>query len=278
MCDITHSHDFPLSHSDKHPLPVSSIFPSKPTVTTTTNLSAKDPMYSSLPFMGETHHENSSPCSLNDLCDEVVHHVPIQDSSHLHLPIMGELHCKYCHVSPYDKDTGNKELPCDHFWERTYRTHNPGIPQTQDALQSLPESSHILEPKDSDSEDSHSICPDDSVNATEFQDSLHEFTQSPSIEDKVLQIGDYDPCKMSSHDDDFVPNLSDLFDDNLSSLTDQFQDVIELGQCKIFDSPLAKDFVLTLGKCNIFENPPSDDCCTNLLGECNIFTEDPPWS
>ena len=57
-------------------------FPSKPRVTTTTNLLAKDPMYSSLPFMGETHHENSSPCSLNDLCDEEVHHVPIQDSSH----------------------------------------------------------------------------------------------------------------------------------------------------------------------------------------------------
>ena len=102
MCDITHSHDLPLSHSDKHPVPVCSIFPSKPTVTTTTNLSAKDPMYSSLPFMGETH-ENSSPCSLNDLCDEVVHHVPLQDSSHLFLPFQGELHCKYCHVSPYDR-------------------------------------------------------------------------------------------------------------------------------------------------------------------------------
>ena len=29
-CDITHSHDLPLSHSDKHPLPVCSILPSKP--------------------------------------------------------------------------------------------------------------------------------------------------------------------------------------------------------------------------------------------------------
>ena len=105
MCDITHSCDLPLSHSDKHPLPVCSIFPSKPTLTSTTNLSAKNPMYPSLPFMGETHHENSSPCSLNDLCDEEVHHVPIQDSSHFHLSIMGELHCKYCHVSPYDKDS-----------------------------------------------------------------------------------------------------------------------------------------------------------------------------
>ena len=85
--DITHSHDLLVSHSDKHPLPVCSIFPSKPTVTTTTNLSAEDPMYSSLPFMGETHHENPYPCSLNDLYDEV-HHVPIQDSSHLHLSIM----------------------------------------------------------------------------------------------------------------------------------------------------------------------------------------------
>ena len=79
MCDITHSHDLPLSHSDKHPLPVCSIFPSKPAVTTTINLLAKDPMYSSLPFMGETHHQNPSPCSLNDLCDKEVH-VPIQDS------------------------------------------------------------------------------------------------------------------------------------------------------------------------------------------------------
>ena len=73
------------------------------------------------------------------------------------------------------------------------------------------------------------------------------------------------------------PNLSDLFDHNSSSPTDWFQDVIELGQCKIFDSPLAKDFVLTLGECNIFDDPPSDDSCTDpLLGECNIFTEEPP--
>ena len=204
MCDITHSHDLPLSHSDKHPLPVCSIFPSKPTVTTTTNLLAKDPMYSSLPFMGETHHENSSPCSLNDLCDEVVHHIPIQDSSHLHLPIMGELHCKYCHVSPYDNDSMvDKELPCDHFWERTCTTHNPGIPQIKNTLQSLPQTSHILEPKDGGSEDSQYLHPDNSVNDTEFQDSLHEFIQSPSIEDNVLRMGDCDPFdEMSSHDDD----------------------------------------------------------------------------
>ena len=76
-----------------------------------------------------------------------------------------------------------------------------------------------------------------------------------------------------------VPNLSEcnLFDDNSSSPTERFQDVIELGQCKIFDSPLAKDFLLTLGECNIFDNPPSDDSCTYLLlGECNIFTKEPP--
>ena len=273
--DITHSHDLPVSHSDKHPLPVCSIFPSKPTVTTTTNLSTKDPMYSSLPFMGETHHENPSPCSLNDLCDEEVHHVPIQDSSHLHLSIMGELHCKYCHVSPYDKDSMvNKDPPCDHFWERTHRT---GKPQTKGALQSPPQTSHILEPKDGDYEDSQSLHPDDSVNDTEFQDSLHEFIQSPSIEDNVLRIGDCDPCEMSSHDDDSVPNLSDLFDDNLSSPTDQFQDVIELGQCNIFDLSLAKDFVLTLSECNIFDDLPSDDNCIDLLlAECNIFTEEAP--
>ena len=205
-------------------------------------------MYSSLPFMGETHHENSSPCSINDLCDEEVHHVPIQDSSHLHLPIMGELHCTYCHVSPYDKDSMvNKDPPCDHFWERTHRT---GIPQTKGALQPPPQTSHILEPKDGDHEDYQSLCPDGSVNNT-----LHELIQSPSIEDNVLRIGDCDPCEMLSHDDT-VPNLSDLFDHNSSSPTVWFQDVIELGQYKVFDSPLAKDFVLTLGECNIFDDPP----------------------
>ena len=80
----------------------------------------------------------------------------------------------------------------------------------------------------------------------------------PSIEDNVLRIGDCDPFEMSSHDDDSVPNLSEcnLFDDNSSSPTDRFQDVIELSQCKIFDSPLAKDFVLTLGECNIFDGSP----------------------
>ena len=275
MCDITHSHDLPLSHSDKHPLPVCSIFPSKPTVTTTTNLSAKDPMDSSLPFMGETHHENSSSCSLNDLCDEEVHHVPIQDSSHLHLPIMGELHCKYCHVSPYDKDNMvNKDPPYDHFWERTHRT---GIPQTKGALQPPPQTSHILEPKDGDHDNSQSLCPNDSVNNTEFQDSLHEFTPSPSIEDSVLRIGDCDPFEMSLHDDDSVLNHSDLFDDNLSSPNDWFSDIIELGQCEISDSPLAKHFVLTLGEYNIFDDSSLDDNCIDLLlAECNIFTEEAP--
>ena len=137
-------------------------------VTTTTNLSAKDPMYSSLTFMGETHHQkNPSPCSLNDLCDEEVHHGPIQDSSHLYLSIMGELCCKYCHVSPYDKESMvNKDPPCDHFWERTHRT---GKPQTKGALQSPPQTSHILEPKDGDYEDSQSLCPDGSVNNTDFR-------------------------------------------------------------------------------------------------------------
>ena len=275
--DITHSHDLPVSHSDKCPLPVCSIFPSKPTVTTTSNLSTKDPMYSSLPFMGETHHENPSPCSLNDLCDEEVHHVPIQNSSHLHLSIMGELCCKYCHVSPYDKDSMvNKDPSCDHFWERTHRTR---IPQTKGALQPPPQTSHILEPKDGDYEDSQSLCPDGSVNNTEFQDSLHEFTPSPSIEDNVLIIGDCDPFEMSSHDDDSVPNLSNPFDDNLLSPNDWFSDVIELGQCKISDSPLAKDFVLTLGECNIFDDSSSDDNCIDLLlAECNIFMRGGPWS
>ena len=180
------------------------IFPSMPTVTTTTNLSAKDPMYSPLPFMGETHHENSSPCSLNDLCDgREVHNVPIQDSSHLHLPIMGELHCKYCHVSPCDKDgMVNKDPPFDHFWERIHRT---GIPQTKGALQPPPQTSHSLEPKDGDHEDYQSLCLDGSVNNTEFWDSLHELTQSPSIEDNVLRIGDCDPCEMLSHDNDTAP-------------------------------------------------------------------------
>ena len=81
-------------------------------------------------------------------------------------------------------------------------------------------------------------------------------SQSPSIEGNVLRIDDCDPFEMSSYDDDPVPNL---------------------GQCKIFDSPLAKDFVLILGECNIFDDPPSDDRCTDLfLSECNIFTEEPP--
>ena len=118
-----------------------------------------------------------------------------------------------------------------------------------------------------------------SLNSTEFQDSLHEFIQSPSIEDNVLRIGDCDPFdEMSSHDNDSGPNLSEcnLFDDHSSSPTERFQDVIELGQCKIFDSTLAKDFVLTLGECNIFDGSPSDDSCTGLLlGECKIFTEEP---
>ena len=141
-CDITHSHDIPLGHNDTHVIPFDSLHPSKPTVTANVN-------------------------------------VPIQYSLQLYLPSMGELHCKYCHVSPYDKDSmGNTELPCDHFWERTHRTHNPGIPQTQDALQPLPQSSHILEPKDTASKDFQSLCPHDSVNDTEFEDSLHEFTVS----------------------------------------------------------------------------------------------------
>ena len=72
------------------------------------------------------------------------------------------------------------------------------------------------------------------------------------------------------------PNLSDLFDDNLSSPTDQFQDGIELGQCNIFDSALAKDFVLTLGECNIFDDSSSDDNYIDLLAKCNIFTEEAP--
>ena len=64
---------------------------------------------------------------------------------------------------------GNKELPCDHFWERT---HNPGIPQTKDALPFLPQSSHILEPEDGNSEDSQSLCLDDNVTDTEIEDSF----------------------------------------------------------------------------------------------------------
>ena len=111
----------------------------------------------------------------------------------------------------------NRELPCDCFWERMHRTPNPGMPQTQDDFQSLPQFPHILDHKDSDYKDSSSLCPDDNVNDTELKDSLHEFTQYPSIEDNVLRIGDCDPFEMSSHDDDSAPNLSDLFDDNSSS-------------------------------------------------------------
>ena len=131
--------------------------------------------------------------------------------------------------------------------------------QTHDILQSHPQSSHILEPEDIDFEDSQSLDPDDSIGEdTEFKDSLHEFAQSTSTEGSILRIGDCVPFDdMSSHNDDSVPNLSEcnLFDDNSSSPTDRFQDVIELGQCKIFDSPIAKDFVLTLGECNIFDDP-----------------------
>ena len=140
-----------------------------------------------------------------------------------------------------------------------------------------PQTSHILEPRDGDNEDFQSLSPDGSVNNTEFQDSLHEFTPSPSIEDNVLIIGDCDLFEMSSHDDDSVPNLRNPFDDNLSSPNDWSSDVIELGQCKIFDSPLAKDFVLTLGECNISDDSSSDDNCIDLLlAECNIFTEEAP--
>ena len=152
------------------------------------------------------------------------------------------------------------------------------MPQTNDALQSLSQSSHILDHDDSDSEDSQSLYPDYSFNDdTEFEDSLHEFTQSTSIEENIPRIGDCDPFdEMSSHDDDSIPNPCNLLDDNSSSPTDRFQDIIELYQCKIFDPPLAKDFVLTLGQCNIFDDPPSDDSCTDLiLGECNIFSGEP---
>ena len=201
-------------------------------------------MRSSLPFMGETHREKSSPYSPNDLCDEVAHHVPPSNP--------------YKVWPPSTKDSmGNKELSGNHAGGRLHSTHNPGTPQTKDALQSLPQSSHILELEDSDSEDSLSLCPDDSVNDTEFEDSLYEFTQSPSTEANILRISDCDPFdEMSSHDDDSVPNLCNLLDDNSSSPTHRFQDVIELDQCKIFDSPLAKDFVLTLGECSIFDDPP----------------------
>ena len=84
------------------------------------------------------------------------------------------------------------------------------------------------------------------------------------------------PLNMSSHDDDSVPIQSNLFDDNSSSTTDWFQDVTEFGQCKIFDSPLAKDFVLILGECNIPDDSSSEDNCINLLAECNIFIEEAP--
>ena len=100
---------------------------------------------------------------------------------------------------------------------------------------------------------------------------LHEFTQSLSIEENVLTIGDYHPFEMSSHDD-FVPNLSacNLFDDNSSSLNDRFQDVIEHSQCKISDSPLAKDFVLILGECNIFTDEPPVPSNADNLPHCLI--------
>ena len=214
--DLPHSHDLPLGHSDNHTTPVDSILPSNPTVTTTSNVQIKDPMHSSLPFMGETHHEKSSPYSPNDLCDEVAYHVPPSNP--------------YKVWPPSTKDImGNKELSGNHAGGRLHRTDNPGKPQTKDALQSLPQSSHILEPEDSDSEDSLSLYPDDSVNDTEFEDSLYEFTQSPSTEANILRISDCDPFdEMSSHDDDSVPNLCNLLDDNSSSPTHRFQDVIEL--------------------------------------------------
>ena len=63
-------------------------------------------------------------------------------------------------------------------------------PRLRVLFSSPPQTSHILELKDGDYEDSQSLCPDGSVNNTEFQDSLHEFTPSPSIEDNVLIIGD----------------------------------------------------------------------------------------
>ena len=169
--------------------------------------------------MGETHHKKSSHSSPNNLCDEVVHHVPPSNPYQIWL-------------APAKDSMGNRELPCNHMWQRMHRTHNPGMPQTKDALQSLPQSSHILEPKDSVSEDSQSLCPDDSVNDTEIEDFLHKFTQSPSIEANILRIGDCNPFdEMSSYEDYSVPNLSEcnLFDDNSSSPTDRFQDVLELG-------------------------------------------------
>ena len=256
--DITHSHDLPLGHGDKHTL-----LPSKPTVTTNTNVPIQDPVYSTSPFMGERHGKlyHYSP---QDLCDEVVHHALPSNPYQVGPP-------------PAKDSMDNEEPPSNHT---KTKESSPGMPPIQDTLQPHPQSSHILEPEDSDSEDSQSLYPDDSVNDdTKFEDSLNELTQSTSIEESILRIGDSDPFDdMSSHDDGSVPTLSEcnLFDDN-SSPTDRFQDIIELGQSKIFDSPLVKDFVLTLGKCNIFDDPPSDDSCTDLiLGEYNIFTKEPP--
>ena len=116
---------------------------------------------------------------------------------------MGELHCEYCHVSPYDKDCkGNKELPCDHFWEITHRTHNPGIPQTQDVLQSHPQSSHILAHKDSDYKDSHPYILMTVLMTLNFRIPYISSYSLLGIEDNVLRIGDCDPFdEMSSHDD-----------------------------------------------------------------------------
>ena len=81
--------------------PVDSILSSKPTVTITANAPIKDPMYSSLPFMGETHHEKSSHYRLNDLCDEVVHHVSPSNPYKVWPP-------------PTKDSMGNKELSGNH--------------------------------------------------------------------------------------------------------------------------------------------------------------------
>ena len=97
--DIPHSHDLSLGHSDNHTTPIDSIPPSMSTVTTTSNVLIKDPMYSSLPFMGETHYQKSSHYSPSDLYDEVVHHVspsnpykvwppPTKDSRTMELPLI----------------------------------------------------------------------------------------------------------------------------------------------------------------------------------------------
>ena len=193
--------------------------------------------------MGERH--GKLYYSPQDLGDEVVHHALPSNPYQIGPP-------------PAKDNMDNEGPPSNHT---KTKEKSPGMPQTQDTFLPHPQSSHILGHENSDSEDSQSLYPDDSVNDDiECEDPLYKFTESTSLKENIPRISDCDAFdEMSSHNHDSVPNLCNLLDDNSSSPTDRFQDVTELDQCKIFDSPLAKDFVLNLGECNIFDDSPSDD-------------------